>query len=66
MKCSCCGNDAAGMMAMPDMEGKVYYDWIGQQVGSCTWCHELIYKLNEDADWLHLSSDTRRCNADEV
>ena len=61
MKCLCCGQDAANMLAMPDMESKIYYDWTGQQVASCTWCHELIYKTNEDVDWLHLATDRRGC-----
>ena len=65
MKCLACGQSAANSVATPDMESKIYFDRFGQEVGSCMWCHALIYKLNEDADWLHLATDRRGCGEEE-
>lgn len=61
MKCECCGHEVEGMNAMPDLEAKVYMDWTNQQVASCIWCHELIYRTPDDTNWLHLATDRRRC-----
>ena len=64
MKCECCGHEVKPKTALPYPGRPIYGDAEGVLVTDCSSCNFFIYRLDEDADWLHLRTDARSCDAE--
>ena len=67
-QCDCCGKAAPMFKATPVVHAQ--YRIHGETVevtANCVWCGGHIYRISEngeDADWLHLRTDARSCDAE--